>query len=133
MKLKRGKKKRVLVDFDGVITAYSNGWQGYGVCEDIPVPGVLDWLERVYAGYRVTIVSGRAKTWRGRRCIRRWLWKHVGRKRWKETFCHIEVTCRKVDDYVLYVDDRAWPFYGTRFPTLHEIALFEPWHRLRRR
>ena len=143
MSTKKRKQQRIFVDFDGVLTSYSNGWQGYGVCDDLPVPGALEWLSSVLQAYHVTILSGRAATWRGRRCIRRWLKKHGGHL-WADYIPvslqllprvglrHVKVTSQKKGDYILYVDDRGWSFHGRQFPTLPELALFKPWHRLKR-
>jgi phosphoglycolate phosphatase-like HAD superfamily hydrolase len=50
---------RVLVDFDGVIHAYSRGWDD-GSAYDAPMPGAREALERLVAdGYEVVIFSTR--------------------------------------------------------------------------
>ena len=126
----RSNIKTILVDFDGVLSSYQHGWQGYGAIADPPVPGAMFWLERMCRLFTVKIVSGRAKTWRGRRAIRRWL-KRYGGGAWP-LFKTIKITSKKVDDYVLMVDDRAWHFRGDNFPDISTVMTFIPWCKRRR-
>jgi hypothetical protein len=125
MRTPSNKRKTVLVDFDGTLTTYQAGWQGYHICHDPPQPGALVWLWKLCQLYDVKIVSGRAKTWRGRRCIRRWLKKHAGQL-WP-LFKKIHVTSKKVDDYVMFIDDRAYHFNGANYPNMKYILEFQPW------
>ena len=125
-------RRRVLVDFDGTITRRRLPWHGYAVCEDKPIPGVLAWLHRILQLYDVSIVSGRAKYWAGRWCIRNWLKKYGG-VLWHDTeisrgLRHIEITCKKVDRYIMYIGDREWNFDGIHYPSPEEIENFVPWY-----
>lgn len=56
----------IAVDFDGVIHAYSNGWQD-GTIYDPPLPGALDGLRRLLDQDAVFILTTRepeqVKTW----------------------------------------------------------------------
>jgi len=71
------RKPTVAVDFDSVIHSYSSGWQGAKVIPDPPVPGAIDWLLQLTERADVVILSSRARTWGGRRAMRRWLREHV--------------------------------------------------------
>jgi hypothetical protein len=107
------------VDFDGVIHAYSKGWQD-GSIYDPPMPGALDALRRLMADYAVFIHTtrdaGAVAGWlagygfdtvldvEGPRHPKREFWNDLGR---------LLVTDRKLPA-VAYLDDRAvrfttWP------------------------
>jgi len=72
------RKKRVLVDFDGVLSTHESGWHGPRRIVDPPVPGALEWLCRMVQDERfeVCIYSARSGCWGGRRAIKTWLRKH---------------------------------------------------------
>lgn len=124
--------KTVAVDFDGVLHSYVSGWQGETVIPDPPVPGAIEWLDTLCNDYRVVIISSRARTWRGRLAIRKWLLKHAG-SMWANPMNHgpgdgiidIRVTSEKVPAH-LYIDDRSYEFRG-RFPSRDYIEAFRPW------
>jgi len=48
----------VAVDFDGVIHAYSRGWQD-GTIYDEPMPGAIDGLKRLQQRYAVYVLTSR--------------------------------------------------------------------------
>lgn len=60
------------LDFDGVIHAYSRGWQD-GSIYDSPVEGTGEMLLRYLAKYRVSIFSSRSKSLRGRWAMKRYV------------------------------------------------------------
>lgn len=70
-------RKRILVDFDGVLHSYSSGWQGARVIPDPPVPGAIEWLCRVLANFDIAIYSSRSHHWGGRMAMKRWLREHA--------------------------------------------------------
>lgn len=55
-------KKRILVDFDGVIHSYRSGWKGLDVIPDPPVENAIKWLETICGDERfeVSIYSSRS-------------------------------------------------------------------------
>ena len=66
------KESTIAIDFDGVIHAYSRGFQGLENAYDPPMPGVYSALEELKAsGYRLIIVSSRPVP-----IIKKWLEKH---------------------------------------------------------
>lgn len=113
----------VAVDVDGVLHSYSSGWQGADVLPDPPVPGAIDWLEGIVEHYDVAICSTRAATREGCQAIIKWLLQ------WglsSDALRHITVESGK-PPALLYVDDRAWRFEGSNFPTAEQIQAATPW------
>lgn len=65
-------KPTVSIDFDGVLHAYTSGWQGPGVVADGLVPGAIEWLlDCLAADIRPAIYSSRSTSLRGRRAMKR--------------------------------------------------------------
>lgn len=104
----------VAVDFDGVIHAYSKGWQD-GTIYDEPMPGAFDGLRKLMETYAVFI-----HTTRDPASVGRWIKGHSGIETawsedennvgefWNDQTC-ILVTRRKLPA-VAYIDDRAVRF-----------------------
>jgi predicted phosphatase len=115
MKTKNPMKPTIAIDFDGVIHAYKNGWQGNANLEP-PVPGAVDALNALGKVYKVVVYSTRAQTTEGREAIAGYL-KKIGVK---ET---LEITDKK-PIAVCYVDDRAIRFRGDWLKTINEIRDF---------
>lgn len=92
-------RPRILVDFDGVIHAYSKGWQD-GSIYDPPVPGAFAALDAMSeAGYELIIFSTRPADQ-----IRPWLDDH-----WPGLGLDLLITDRKLPA-VAMIDDRAIRF-----------------------
>lgn len=109
-------KKRVAVDFDGVLHTYSK-WNG-PVPTGAPTPGSQDFIaDLMGAGYEPVILSSRASSPEGAEGIRSWL------SRW--SFPAIRITSSKVAA-IAYVDDRAVPYTGEFASCLEAIRSLEP-------
>lgn len=128
-------KKWICIDFDGVIHAYTSRWQGATVIPDGPVPGALEFLKKMqYDGWRICILSSRAKWVWGRMAIRHWL-RNTWPDEWQEDlmacswtgFEFIKVSHKKVPA-LIYIDDRGYRFEG-KFPTDKELDR-KPWNKL---
>jgi hypothetical protein len=66
-------RKRALIDFDGVLHAYSRGWAD-GTVYDPPVPGAQVGCEHLEAdGFEVVIFSTR-EPWQIEEALERWGW-----------------------------------------------------------
>src|SRR5205823_39117 len=107
----KGERYTVAVDFDGVIHRYDSPWVAAHVIPDAPVAGAIEWLFATVQTFDVAIFTTRGKTWRGRRAVRRWLFKHSGLNLWYESpgmrgLEDITVTAKKIAALV-YLDDRA--------------------------
>ena len=103
-------QKTIAIDFDGVLHAYSQGWQD-GSIYDPPVPGAVEAVTKLQdAGYHIVVFSTRADTPTGQADISGWL--HEQGFRWEE----ITVTDRKLPA-IAYIDDR-----GVRFTNWPDIV-----------
>jgi len=119
------RKKVIAVDFDGVLHSFMSGWKGTNIISDPPVKNAIAWLASLaYSNtYNVVIFSARNESWRGRRAIKKWLFK------WglsKSALSKVSFMRKKPPAHLL-LDDRVMLFTGT-FPTLSEIDNFQPWH-----
>lgn len=102
----------IAIDFDGVIHAYSNGWED-GTIYDPSVPGALDSIKTFMdAGYSVFILSSREPEqiveWMGARVEYSVEIIPDDVKFWTKQGS-LGVTNRKLPAFV-YIDDRAYPF-----------------------
>jgi hypothetical protein len=118
------KKYTIAVDFDGVIHSYTTPWISATEIPDLPVPGAIDWLNKISKDFKVVIHTTRGETLSGQAAVRDWLTKH-GYELADTT--EVEVTALKPAALV-YIDDRAWRFEGT-FPSRHEIHMARPWNK----
>lgn len=119
----------VATDFDGVINSYSTPWIAADVIPDPPVEGSIEWLEMLTQHYEVVVHSTRAAVEDGADAIAAYLKKHGLSDR---ALSRISVTAEKPIAQI-YLDDRGWRFEGPgTFPTLEQIAAFQPWNRRRK-
>lgn len=122
-------KKRVLIDFDGVIHSYRSGWVDRFTIPDPPIPLAIYWLNELIEDpeWEPVIFTSRASTryetdLRANNAIRDYLVLH-GLNRQKAQ--SLVITGEKLPA-VLMIDDRAFKFEGT-FPSLHYLNNFQPW------
>lgn len=107
--------KTIAVDFDGVIHAYSRGWQD-GTIYDPPLPGALEALRTLMETYAVFIHTTRdavsVATWIAERGFHTLIEvdgpTHLKREFWNEQGVLL-VTDRKLPA-VAYIDDRGIRF-----------------------
>lgn len=119
------KKGAVALDFDGVINSYKSNFVAVDVVPDPPVEGSLEAIrEYLDFGFTVYIYSTRNEWPEGRQCIHDWLLEHGLEKEYVDK---LEIVSGKPIAKI-YVDDRAWHFDGTKFPTIDEIQYYRPWH-----
>jgi hypothetical protein len=106
--------KSVAIDFDGVVHAYTRGWQG-GVIYDEPVEGVFDAIRHFQAeGHPVFIFTSRDNL----EAVANWITARSGLTVvfddgykdpfWDDLDCLL-VTNRKLGASV-YIDDRGYRF-----------------------
>lgn len=118
-------QQRVSVDFDGVLHSYTSKWVTESVIPDPPVPGAIDWLNKLAESFDIAVHTTRARTPEGREAvalylIRHGLTEHAQRR--------LVVTYEKLPS-IIYIDDRAWRFQGI-FPTVTQIKEARPWNKL---
>jgi hypothetical protein len=128
-------RRTICVDFDGVLHSYIQPWIAPHVIPDPPVDGAVEWLFEIIQHFDVVIFSTRAKTWRGRRAIRRWIYKHWGVGLYRESLGNIgvenvKITAKK-EPGLIYIDDRAYRFDGKNWPTKKDIYKAKPWIKTR--
>ncbi len=97
-------KNRVMIDFDGVIHAYSKGWQD-GSIYDKPIDGCKEALDNLKSlGYHICIFTARLiNDSEAERYIETWLHKY--------NIPFDEITSIKLPA-LLYIDDRGYRFSG---------------------
>jgi hypothetical protein len=120
-------RKTLAIDFDGVLHAYTSGWQGPTTIADPPVEGALEWLTQVAELFDLAIFSARSAQPGAIDAMRAWLRANGLPER---VLSRLRFPVSK-PPAELYLDDRAWRFEG-RFPSLDELADLEPWTRARR-
>lgn len=121
------------LDFDGVLHAYTSGWQGISFASDPPTEGAMDFLREALKHFRISVFSSRSALPEGLSVMRSWLLYHYGQHHGlSHTQAHDELS-----DVVMAVtkphahvsiDDRAITFKGT-WPSMDEILNFKPWNR----
>ncbi len=124
VRTKRVPHKTIVVDFDGVIHAYTSGWKGATVIPDPPVEGALSWLREAVDRFNVAISSARSREKGGIEAMRDWLAREGLEA---SVLDKISWPRAKIPAH-LYIDDRGWRFEGS-FPTLDEVDAFEPWNK----
>lgn len=121
-------KKKILIDFDGVIHSYKSGWTSMDVVSDPPVEGAFDAIRNyLRVGYEVAIYSTRSATAEGLAAMKYFFRSHG----WLEDSlgepAMITFPTEKPAAW-LTIDDRCICFNGT-FPTVEEIDAFKPWYK----
>lgn len=126
-------KPILCVDFDGVLHAYTSGWQGADVVSDGPVPGAVDFLSRATDHFDVRIYSSRSSQDGGRAAMGAALAEWI--REWATTAPEdatrpvITIAAEKPAAF-LTLDDRAVCFEGD-FAALDPatLAAFKPWNK----
>lgn len=126
-------KPILCLDFDGVIHAYTSGWQGAAVIPDPPVDGALNFIINAQSVFTVAIYSTRSHQPGGREAMRAWLKMHYAAALdggWKEAervLKDVEFPETKPPAFV-GIDDRQITFTG-QWPALDVLQNFTPWNK----
>lgn len=122
-------KYTIAVDFDGVIHSYTSSWKGAGYIPDAPVPGAIEWLNKMQEKFDIVIFTTRGKWFWNRWKIKAWLWDNGYTEQGAETWTDlkIKVTATK-PPALIYIDDRAWRFNGV-FPGPQTVHRMIPWNK----
>lgn len=124
-------KPIICVDFDGVLHAYSSGWQGADVIPDGMVEGADVFLDRAVRDFTVAIHSSRSCQPNGIKAMQFWLklqlYKRMDTQLADEIYSLITWPTEKPPALVT-IDDRAMTFKGV-FPSTEEIQAFRPWYK----
>lgn len=122
----------ICIDFDGTISDYSHGWIAADKIPDPPVPGAMAFLVEADRHFEIAIFSSRSHQG-GVAAMTKWLVKHLTPVLGSPYAAHKFVTERlsfptQKPPAFLTIDDRAMCFAG-KFPSMHEIGSFKPWHK----
>ncbi len=128
------KRKPILVlDFDGVIHNYRGGWNGARNISDPPVPGAIQFLEKVAEEFEVHIFSSRSDYFLGRTAMKKWLrkWaeKELGESINTDNLLRAIHWPKNKPAALVSIDDRAITFKGN-WPELEELLSFKTWNGL---
>jgi len=130
----RRNKPILCVDFDGVLHSYVSGWKGIANVADPPNAGAMRFLRKAVVSFDVHVFSTRSRSWRGRRAMKRWLWRWLVHETCDpvggdDAFLQIKFPKHKPAAFIT-LDDRAVCFDG-RWPRISELRDFVTW-RLRK-
>ena len=117
-------RRRLCIDFDGVLHSYTSPWAGATVIPDPPVPGAIEFLAAAAERFNLSIFSVRNEAEGGPFMMQAWFILHGLDP---EITAKLEFPTHKPQAHI-YLDDRGWQFQGT-FPSLDEIEAFKPWNR----
>ena len=133
-------QKTVCLDFDGVIHAYTSGWQGADVVSDGPVPGAIFAMYGYHlAGFKISVFSSRSNQFGGiaamKSAIRNWTLDALRGEttpnapldQVENLLNCIEYPTEKPAAWIT-IDDRAVQFKGV-WPGVQEINDFKPWYK----
>jgi hypothetical protein len=112
----------ILLDFNGTVHAYRQGYQNKGEYYDTPTEGFGDWAREAQKEFRIVIWPARAKTSVDLGRVRQWLKKHG----LSDIDC--DLTISTPIGVKLKIDDRALNFTGswTDF-SVERLRSFRTW------
>ena len=136
------RKPILCLDFDGVIHAYSRGWQDGAIYDDV-VPGFFDWAMRAERYFTLTIYSSRTKHPDGVAAMTDWLRAQV--RKWLTSRVDIGLDLNTHTEHVmtwfafahekppafLTIDDRGMQFRGdwtVNWLDPEHLINFKPWN-----
>jgi hypothetical protein len=131
-----GWKPTLLLDWDGVINPYSQGWKDGVLYETTVTPGFFEWATEAKKQFKLVIYSSRSKTPEGIAAMKTWLaerwmeWKPAGLDAGMALVTDFEFAHEK-DKAFLTIDDRCMQFRGDwAAPWLNPDVLlaFKPWN-----
>lgn len=119
------------MDFDGVLHAYTSGWQGVDKVADGPTPGAMAFLREAARSFQVHVYSSRSGSDAGRLAMQGAMLKWLVADG-METLDAAEFVERSLcwptekPAAFLTIDDRAICFKG-EFPALESLHNFKTW------
>jgi hypothetical protein len=119
------------LDFDGVLHAYTSGWQGVEKVADGPTPGAMAFLREAAKTFQVHIFSSRSGSANGVQAMKAalygWLRADGMDEGDAETFVEVGLCWPTAKPSAfLTIDDRALCFKG-EFPALETLHNFKTW------
>lgn len=124
--------RRITLDFDGVIHAYTSPWSGADVVCDGVVPGAIDAIQSYQeAGYFVSVYSTRSHSFGGIAAMRQamygWIMDHFAPDTTTANRVYTELEWpTELLPSILYVNDNGYRFEG-EFPSLEFLKSAKSW------
>jgi hypothetical protein len=113
-------KPTICLDFDGVIHAYTSGWQGAANVPDGIVEGTKEAVARLRERFTVKVFSARCGQEGGVEAIKEFLSKHE---------VEVDEIPLTKPPSLVYVDDRGVTFKGDWDSCIEEIMNFRQWQK----
>ena len=112
----------VLLDFNGTVHAYRQGWQNKGEYYDTPTEGFGDWAREVQKEFKIVIWPARAKTSIDLGRVRQWMKRHGLND------IDYDLTVSTPIGVKLKIDDRAIGFTGNWADfSMERLRSFRTW------
>lgn len=127
-------KPNLIVDFDGTLTQYKNGWQGIDVINEEPVEGAMRFLIEAVDYFTVNIFSSRSSEEKGINAMQNYIRQHLadilGTANVDIIYDKICWPTTKPAGFVS-IDDRSLQFNGdwSKFNP-KELLNFKPWNKI---
>jgi hypothetical protein len=115
-------KRKIILDFDGVIHSYGSGWTGV-VPTDPPVLGAREAIRRIREHYKVYVMSTRCFEEGGVEAIEDYLREHD---------IEVDGVVKEKVKASLSIDDRGFRFEGDWngvIDFLNDPECFNPWNK----
>ena len=96
----------VMLDLNGVVHAYTKGWQNTAPLYDPPTDGFVDWAKEVQGEFRIVVWPTHMNTPRDVRRIKKWFKLHDLDK------LDLEIVSHPPRGLKCKIDDRAIAFTG---------------------
>lgn len=117
------RKRKIIIDFDGVIHGYESGWHGASHAPDPPVPGAREAIAKMREDYLCYVFSSRCSEEEGVAEIERYLATHD---------IEVDGVVREKIPASLSIDDRGYRFNGDWNKVLEFLEspdAFNPWNK----
>lgn len=121
------RKKSLILDFDGVIHAYTSPYKGPWAIPDPPVPGAFEFIKRAQEHFVIYVFSSRSSHKSGIGAMKRWFLKHGWPADSEGDPAGIHFPTSKPPAF-LSIDDRAVTFTG-EWPDPNNLLKFKPWNK----
>jgi len=127
------KKLILCLDFDGVIHAYTSGFQGIDTVGDPPTEGALNFLREANKHFVICIYSTRSAYKEGRFAMQKWLSDAFVKETGQlspgdlDLLYEIQWPTAKPPAHIS-IDDRAIQFTG-EWPDPKALLKFKPWNQ----
>lgn len=111
------KKPNLLIDVDGTLAGYKDGWQGPSNMPESPIPGAKEAMDILKQHFNIVLFSVRATHPEGKAAIEKYMADNG--------IYYDSISTEKIEG--LIIDDNCEKFDGSWPNTIRKIALFKNW------